>query len=985
MAGIGCFHKDTELIGDIQNIMRILAGNAIQNDRQFTLGEAYKYMKDNDIEVDLESVAAMYEDVFDLNDGNFSSQDEVDTMAGRSFNNTLDNLVAMQPKLKVEKTGDVSPGKQVAKIVAGIFRNANVTDIKTQTTMKMFEKALERAARNIIDKSALPDKAAIAKKSFEDIIATAFDLDTHGTRTLSGTINSARDVYNEFQKETDKYRKELKNKGADEATIEQFENFTQAIIDKGYNLLLSQQESKDVVNGALIDAGFFREATINGTKQKILDWRKLTDAAGSPTYLQQNVTKVFQDLGYSQSEIDRINDALENQYVELRAKIIDNKNKELQRQQDAASKKPLKELNRRNKIIAHQQTVNAKRLAQLYTYGLFDAVPGTYENVLNSVFGMSDIDQQTFNKLKVFGKSLQTLYSTKINDTQLSEHFFKSAVNEINEQIGELLRKNQNNNSKLLKVVRTVQSLIDASMRFLLTGLKNMAVQNPLSGYAARLTASIQDEIQGNMTPALRAQNRKLMRDVFKDMALNGGLHFGDVNTTFINRGRLDEIVNNLSDNQMYHAIVGTVIGRTGLDAMDSRFKSNITQKYVMHNLIKILMSDRKTDEVKDGKPVILKAMTKLESQKYISKNVLGKSYEDAEKMATGIISQINKDAGKKVLDPSPYFVTRLANDIVQGQLVADGAITEDQVLAAYESAYKAAGRDLGHVPNNILSEMVNNVSNSIQKKIDDAVKRKEYNKASMLTARQIFARNFANPFVGGATNWIVLKLEKSGVGIITGLLDVRANRKIKIDLTTDAGMRDLTNKLYDQQKAWNKVYRGAVGAVSSAIMYGVVWAALKAAFSGSGDDDKERRKAFYKWRMANRWASKYLDEFTPEWLLGQMYIENNKLKDYVDNYMGWNDSYSAISNLRSALGYYDKGNMQRFKGEIGEAIGTKANAPVPGWRPVNDLIELYQGATGQLKPYQYMPSNNMAQGILKNGFLEKTGIIDAKEMNKNK
>ena len=238
---------------------------------------------------------------------------------------------------------------------------------------------------------------------------------------------------------------------------------------------------------------------------------------------------------------------------------------------------------------------------------------------------------------------------------------------------------------------------------------------------------------------------------------------------------------------------------------------------------------------------------------------------------------------------------------------------------------------------------------------------------------------------MGGATNWIVLKLEKSGVGIITGLLDVRANRKIKIDLTTDAGMRDLTNKLYDQQKAWNKVYRGAVGAVSSAIMYGVVWAALNAAFSGSGDDDKERRKAFYKWRMANRWASKYLDEFTPEWLLGQMYIENNKLKDYVDNYMGWNDSYSAISNLRSALGYYDKGNMQRFKGEIGEAIGTKANAPVPGWRPVNDLIELYQGATGQLKPYQYMPSNNMAQGILKNGFLEKTGIIDAKEMNKNK
>lgn len=970
MAGIGCFHRDTELLPALKEIMRILAAHAIQNDLQFTVSAAFGYLRRSGVEVDLETVAAVYEDTFDLNDGNFNSQEQLDDIVGRSFENSLNNLQDMAVLSGEQRIGILSPGKQVAKTLTDMFQKANVLDIRTRSTMKEFERLLEKAARAVIDRTALPTKSRTLK-TFQEIVSEAFDIDNHGVRTISGSINSARQVWDEFRKEVEKYREELADSG-NEAITEQFEKFTDAIVRKGYSLLLSQQEIKSVVNGALIDAGFSREITRNGEKVKILDWKKLMDASGSFSYLEDNVSRVFSDLGYTQNEINRINDALKDEYIRLRAKIITKKADELARKAQSAKTA----LSNRNKISRNKQQANSERLAKLYTLGLFDATPDTYENVLNSVFGMSDIDASSFQQLRTLAQSLHTLYSVKIGDTALDDVFFKTAINSINEQIGQVLRENQNDNSRLLKIARTIQSVIDASFRFILTGIKNMGVQNPLSGYEARLTAGIQDQVQGNSTPELKEQNRKLMSAIFKDMALNGGMHYGDVNTTFVNRGRLDELVNKLSDNQLYHAIVGTLIGRTGLAAMDSRFKSGITEKYLIHNLIKILTQPRQSGK-KDGagKSILLPALSKEEAIKYISENITGTKYEDSRTMATDVINTINRDAGKKILSDHPLFITRLANDIVKGQLLTGGQITQDQVLAAYNSAYRAAGRDLGHVANNFISRGINGISNSIQTNIDKNVSKKHYNAATMLTGTQVMFRNFMNPFIGGATNWIVLKAEKSGLGLITGLGSWIYNQGATIDMTTDAGMKQLSEQLYNEQKAWNKIYRGAVGAVTSAIMYGIIWGTLKAAFGG--DDDKERRRKFNQWRSKNYWASKYTDEFSPEWILAQMAVENDKLSNYVDYTMGWNDNYSSIAHIRNGLKYRDKGNDKRAAGEFGQAVGSKLNFPLPGWRLTNDLVELYQGFTGTLPPYHYRPTKTAAQGFFKNGFFDKMGITD--------
>lgn len=953
MASIGCFIVDTQIRADIEDVMRTLADINIFDGKQFTVRDAYQHFTDNKIEVDLESVASIYEDIFDLNDGNYSTKAEVYRAAGKSFSDTLDNLIMMQPIVSQEKTGVLSPGKYVAKSIAAMFRNAQVTDISTQSTMKLFQDMMKKAAGRLVDKSGLPPAQKTAAKTFEQILSQAFDLDQQGYQTLNGSLNSAGQVWNEFMTEVKRYESELAKSKASAATKAQFNLFANAFVNKGYDLLISKKESNEVIKGALIEAGYFREVTKNGVTSKILDWKKLTDAAGSMTYLQNNVSQVLTGKGYGPADIARINSALEKEYVALRASI---------------NEKRAKTLDTRNKISSSQQKSTAKKLAELYTYGLFDATPNTYEQVLNSAIGMSDLNQQTFDQLKVFGKALETLFSTKLNDKQLSEAMLSSAANIINEKIAAIIRINQNDNSLGLKVARTIVSIVDASLRFVLTGLHNL-LQNNLSNKEAQMTAVIQTELKGELTPALKAANRKLMKAVAKEMIYEGGLHYGELNTTLVNRGRVDDLVNGFSNNKIWHAVAGFFIGRTGLDAMDSKYKASLTKMYLIHNMLKVLTSDTNKNK-----------LTQEAAIKFLSEGLTGKKYEEAEVIAKNVITKINADAGIDILNPSPAFVTRLANDIVKAQLMSGGTVTEEQIMAADSAAYRAAGRDLGHVPNNPLSLGIGFTNGAIQRQMNDALKRKQYPSAMMYTMMQMAFRSFANPFVGGASNWIVLKAEKGGLGLVTGMANTIFKTEA-VDVSTTAGMRDLQTNLYRNQIANNKLFRGGTGAATSLILTGVIWAGLKAAFPG--DDEEKRRKRMADWRKANRWVSKYTDEFQPEWWLAALYASEGELQTkYVDNYMNWNDQFSSIGLFKKGNALAAKGDHSEAWGKYGEAVGNKFNAPVP-YRTIRDIVELSQGFAS-LVPGSgisrhvpvYTKPRSFMQGFLERGFLEIAHIF---------
>jgi hypothetical protein len=439
------------------------------------------------------------------------------------------------------------------------------------------------------------------------------------------------------------------------------------------------------------------------------------------------------------------------------------------------------------------------------------------------------------------------------------------------------------------------------------------------------------------------------MNDIYKDMMLNGGIGYGKVESTFVNRQHLDDYVNKLSDSKVYHGIASVVTGKATLNTMDAMFKAGITEMKFTGNLVKIL-----TNETNPNK------MSKEDAIKFVSERLTGQSFKDAQVTAKEVIGKINADAGTELIPTHKESVDRFANDIVKSSLEMGGKITADQITAAYNAAYKAAGLGLGHESNNILSSTIGGYTAKLEGKINDAIKEKEWNRAAALTIQSVLFRNVLNPFIGGGTNWLVLKFEKTGLGLFTGLgYQIATNSRV--DLSTDAGNKKLEQRLYNQSRIKDNYMRGIVGGSASLLTW--------LAFAGiAGTDD------YRKWRGKNMWAARYLDIVTPEHLLAYMAVENKAVKKYVSQTLNKNDAFDAQTKIIKAADYSVKGDSKRAWGAIGESVGQKFNLPIP-WRLVKDGMVIYQGITGQ-DPYHgnYKPSSGFLNGVFQGGAIEWFG-----------
>ena len=113
---------------------------------------------------------------------------------------------------------------------------------------------------------------------------------------------------------------------------------------------------KEVVKQALIDAGFGKEITVKKEKRNVLDWKKLAGEEGSVDKIKENVEKIIGE--------DAAKD-LVDEYNNLRASIIEKSLNELERRNIPRKKVNLK--------------TSAKKLAELYNYGLFEKESDTYD------------------------------------------------------------------------------------------------------------------------------------------------------------------------------------------------------------------------------------------------------------------------------------------------------------------------------------------------------------------------------------------------------------------------------------------------------------------------------------------------------------------------------------------------------------------------------------------------------------------------------
>lgn len=697
---------------------------------------------------------------------------------------------------------------------------------------------------------------------------------------------------------------------------------------------------KDIVKEALIEKGFGREINVKGEKRNILDWKKLAGAAGSISNIRKNVNEVLQQKGWaglSDTQKGVIKEDFIKEYVALRESVIS---------------KAQTELAKRNKeTVTPEQKTAAKKLAELYTFGIFDGNFDEYENALNKALG-AKVSEQGFNDAKKIARALENIYKSTFKGVLLNDVSAKSAIEKLEDQIRILLfREAKAQGNFNLKAANIVRTYFETSQTMLLNNMKQ-AFENPLSGLSQNAIDAIEGIQAGTSNKELRSQRREAMKNIYKDMVINGGITYGKIESQFVNRQHLDDLVNRMSDNKIYHGIMSTVTGKATLNAMDAMFKLAITEKKFATNLIKILTHKSNP-----------KAMSKEDALKFVTEKLTGQTYKDAQVTAKKVIEEINKNAGVELIKPEQTQIDRFANDIVKASLEMGGKITTEQITAAYNAAYKAAGLGLGHEANNPLSGMIKGYSAKLEGDINRALKDKEWNRAAMLIYKSVLFRNILNPFVGGGTNWLVLKLEKAGLGLATGLI-YKFGSKSQLDLSSELGQKQLEARLYNHARYKDNFMRGLVGGIVSTSGYLL--------YRGLSDEDEEK---YRKMRKENPWAARYLDVVTPEVTLAEMGIKDNKFKQYIEKSYNRGDAFDPVTKVIKGVDYAIKGEKGKMWGAFGEAVGTKTNAPLP-WRLFKDGQVLYQGITGQ-DPYHgnYKPSDGFLSGVTQGGVLEWLGV----------
>jgi hypothetical protein len=699
---------------------------------------------------------------------------------------------------------------------------------------------------------------------------------------------------------------------------------------------IKQNSPKELVKQSLIEAGYSRTVNVKGEEKTHLDWKKLAGEEGSIENIKKAVEKVLKDKGYSESKIASMSSLLEKEYTDLRASIIE---------------KSMREIDNRNKTRAStSRKKESKRLAELYNYGMFDQNIEDYEKLLNSALGFSDFEQKTFDELRVYAKALAEIYSTNSavgNNVKISELAIKTQVSQINKKIEEAVSRNASRlGGKVFNAVSIIKDYAGLSQLSKLMSAKQL-VENPMSGFIERKLQGVGDMFSVKEDGKLVADRKKLANYIYVDIVRNGGLFYGEVSSTLVSQTKVEDWLNNQSDNKIYHTVVSALTGRSYLSGADSFNKALITEKMFSQNLVKILSSASNPN----GR------MSEDKAMQFVAERITGQNFEEAKITAKEIIDKVNLSAGKEVLKSNDAVIYRFANDIVKESLLIGKKISIEEIESAYDAAYRSAGFSIGHEANNAISKMVSGENSRLEKALEKSIREKKWSQAVNYSLATILMKNIVNPFVGGGSNWMVLTYNKAGIPLST-YFDYNLKKDNPIDLSSKEGIKNLTNALVRDTNFRNTASRNLIGATISISMV----LALKAS---GGDDDLD------KWLKKNEWSRRYFNIIAPPAVVAMIAAENKELGRYLMKAL--NVKVDNFDNTVKVLKSIDAENTSTL-GITGQISGSIFDTPLP-WRMIKDIDNLKRGLNGlpESKP------SYEAKGFVNGYFLG--GAIDYVEL----
>jgi len=728
---------------------------------------------------------------------------------------------------------------------------------------------------------------------------------------------------------------------------------------------------KDVVKQALIDAGFSREITVtknakdengndiieNGKKVKIketkevLDWNKLTGRMNSVEALRANVEGKLKEQGYTNTQIEEISNELETEYKRLTEYIAD---------------KALTELERRNQI---PKPVNRKsdldRLVDYHNKGLFGESAKGYERLINKIVGITKREQDVLDKIESEIEKIKNLREVKIDGSFPDAQSIESQASYIAKSIRNIIAWSNLMNSRIDKQIIDVISDIAGISRAAVLGNLYNAFQNIYSNNRAGFLARMKFKAKGYWTPELNDVFNELKKSVTSDVLINRGLDFGDVVSPFSNHSIFieklkDYIEKKYPEGRKRRMIIGalnTFEGRLFLNVMDSRFKSKIVNIDFVINLVDVLTSERA------GKS----KMTKEEAVNFVSESLTGVNLEKAKVLAKKFINDVNAMKENTLLENEDN-IKRLAFDIVRENLTSGNNFTMDEINDIYQASMKSGGANIGHESNNIISESLKNLNNWIEKKVEDAMKEKDYDKATKYATYAFISKNITYPYMSGGFNWVVLEAEAgTPLGLATGAYKSYKNKNI--DLLTDVGRKRMKEDLVNKRDAESKLFRGiwgtSIGVAAYLAYYGLQ------AVSGVGDDDEENKRISNKYLREHPEQRKIFDKFSPEVYAVSLSVSDERLSKYLLNKMGYKtDQNDNVLTLLKSL----QNKNSSTPGALGVLLGQIVSTP-GAWRILRDSKRLFRELQGEPMAQTEQRVTSFLNGYFKGALVDYLGL----------
>lgn len=717
----------------------------------------------------------------------------------------------------------------------------------------------------------------------------------------------------------------------------------------------------------------------------VLDWLKKNGI--------NNKTELFAKLADSLSGRDLSDSQKQNIKNEFK-RILDIENKaatDLKNRENATDREATKK-------------TDLKRLAELNNLGIFQS---SHDRLLHNLIGVSDLQQQDIADLKELAQAASDLYR-HVDKNYGNDIYGSSALQTLQQKIDGIVARNINNKTAKLKALTVMRNTLEVYLTGLLIAPFTI-VQNYYSGVKAVMSSLLFDK--GGLS--------KEDANIWLNMVLNvtkTGQSFGEEIGSFAPRELYTNTLKfkwegaTLKEKTETALAVIMMPARVGLLALDSANKVLMTNKIFNAAMYKALTQKGETHE---------------EALKTLNEALHGQSFEQAKIVANNILERINKTLSDKLKIPiDNSTITRLANDLIKANLntnkllstTTDGqTVTPNDIIeAALKSSYHVAGIGLGHDPNNPVSRGTKLLGNFLAKNEQNDIKEKNWKKLARDRFINTFIKTYVIGFIGGATNWVWLRVQEGlGFGIVTGLI---GNWKGDIDFKTKESVQQ---SIKDIQKSRVAIGRGITGLSITAMSYLIKYLL----FDKDDDKDKKKRLAQLKELEKNQYLTKYqkenlttqqkldiqgklkneqkqLEEETniyaaiksnyegsklfkavsPDIMLIDYYYHTDKdvldaAFDYAINQGGLGNQYSVASKLQEARELNYKGDADAAKGQLASIVGDRL--ALPTWRGYKEWLRLGEWIGGADIKSNYKQPTEFMEGLLGGGTLEDLGFYN--------